>query len=181
MDSFASLIVPAPGPTVDVSPRIIGVIRLRKRELMRKALFALVAVAMLAFAGPAAAGTAASAYTSFTLTASTILWSHSNTLDVRAYSSYRDFDCSPSYRCDRNVMVEFVLHRGIGTYSPIMARSYGETGQYGSSATARFKMPSCKYLRKYTSQTYTVEVNAVAPDGSERQATRYVYLRSCAH
>jgi hypothetical protein len=124
---------------------------------------------------------AASAYTSFSLyVSSAYIWSYSNTLEVRASASYQDYDCSPSYQCDRNVMVEFVVHRGYGTYSPVVGRAYDQTGQYGSSATARFRMPNCRYLKKYSSQPYTVEVNAAAPDGSEKQTTRTVYLRSCA-
>jgi hypothetical protein len=136
---------------------------------------AVAAAAALCFAA------AASAYVSFSLyVTSAYIWSYSNTLEVRVSASYRDYDCTPYYSCDRNVLVEFVLHRGYGTYSPVMARSYGETGQYGSSVSARFRMPDCRYLRKYTSQTYTVEVNAVAPDGSEKSTSRAVYLRSCA-
>jgi hypothetical protein len=56
----------------------------------------------------------------------------------------------------------------------------GETGQYGSSVGARFKLPNCRYIPKYRSQPYTVEVNAVAPDGTETSTSRMVSLRSCA-
>lgn len=51
---------------------------------------------------------------------------------------------------------------------------------YGSSVSASFKLPNCRYIPKYRSQPYTVEVNAVAPDGTEKSTSRMVSLRSCA-
>ena len=123
----------------------------------------------------------ASAYSSFFVSiSSAYIYSYSNTLDVRVSASYRDYDCTPSYSCDRSVLVEIVLHRGYSTYSPVVSRKLGETGQYGGSASASFKLPNCRYIPKYSSQPYTVEVNAVAPDGSEKSTSRLVSLRSCA-
>jgi len=123
----------------------------------------------------------ASAYSSFFLSiSSAYIYSYSNNLDVRVSASYRDYDCTPSYSCDRSVIVEVVLHRGYSTYSPIVARRVAETGQYGSSVSASFRLPNCRYIRKYSSQPYVVEVNAVAPDGTEKSTSRLVSLRSCA-
>ncbi|HXH34484.1 MAG TPA: hypothetical protein VNJ54_08750 [Plantibacter sp.] len=142
-----------------------------------RARFALTAAVLAAFAF---AGTA-SAFTSFYVSiSSAYIYSYSDTLDVSVSASYRDYDCTPSYSCDRNVLVEVVLHRGYGSYSPVVARKIGETGQYGSSVRASFKLPNCRFIPKYRSQPYTVEVNAVAPDGDEKSSSRMVSLRSCA-
>jgi hypothetical protein len=99
---------------------------------------------------------------------------------VRASASYRDYDCTPTYSCDRNVLAEISLHRGYSMYGPIMARTYDETGQYGSSLTAEFRIPPCRFIPRYRSQAYTVVVNAVAPDGQQKRTWRTVYVRSCA-
>jgi hypothetical protein len=155
--------------------RKLGVRRRRRWFGWRIALLTLTAVVgVAAFAG------SASAYASFFVSASTNVWNYSNTLDVNTYASYSDYSCTPSYSCDRNVLVAVVLHRGIGTYSPIVGRQVGQTGQYGSSVRTSFRLPSCRYIPRFSSQTYTVEVNAAAPDGTERQATRMVTQRSCA-
>jgi hypothetical protein len=98
---------------------------------------------------------------------------------VNAYASYRDYGCSPSYRCDRNVLVEFELRRGYSSYSPLIARSYGQPGQYGSSAGASFQLPSCRFLERYRSQPYTIVMTAAAPNGQEKTSSRTVYQRSC--
>jgi hypothetical protein len=135
-----------------------------------------VAAASLVAAAPA------SAYASFTSwVTSANVWSYTtpNRLDVRGYASYRDYDCTPSYQCDRNVMVEFELRRGYSSYSPLVARDYDETGQYGSSVDARFQLPSCRFIQRYGSQAYTIVMTAVAPDGREKTSTRTVYQRSC--
>lgn len=128
---------------------------------------------------PIAAGPQASQFVSFSVSVSAYTLSYSNTLQIRGYASYRDYDCSPSYNCDRNVMVEFTVYRGYSTYSPIVGRAYGETGQYGSSVSANLRLPSCRFVPKYQSITYTIEMDAVAPDGSEKTARTYAYLRSC--
>jgi hypothetical protein len=99
--------------------------------------------------------------------------------DVNAYASYRDYGCIPSYQCDRNVLVEFELRRGYSSYSPLMGRTYGQTGQYGSSARASFQLPSCRFLERFRSQTYTIVMTAVAPNGQEKTSSRTVYQRSC--
>jgi hypothetical protein len=138
-------------------------------------------LAAIVTAAACALAPAASAYTSFSVyITSAYAYSYSNTLSVRASAYYRDSDCTPSYSCDRNVLAEFTLHRGFSRYSPIMARAYDETGQYGLSLSAEFRLPSCRYIARYKSQTYTVVVNAVAPDGEERTSSRTVYVRSCA-
>jgi hypothetical protein len=143
---------------------------------MLKSAVLLVATACAALAG---AGTA-SAYVSFSAWVSSAnVWTYSNKLDVRGYASHRDSDCTPSYQCDRNVLVEFELRRGYGAYSPLMARDYDETGQYGSSVQASFALPSCRFITRYRSQTYTIVMTAVAPDGQEKRSTRTVYQQSC--
>jgi hypothetical protein len=124
----------------------------------------------------------ASAYASFTSwVTSTNIWSHTtpNRLDVRGYASYRDYDCTPSYDCDRNVLVELELRRGYSSYGPVMARLYGETGQYGSYVRGSFRLPSCRFIPRYRSQSYTVTLTAVAPDGQEKTSRRTVTQRSC--
>ena len=41
-----------------------------------------------------------------------------------------------------------------------------------------FKIP-CQVIPPGRSKTYTVVVEAVAPDGQEKTATRTIYVRSC--
>jgi hypothetical protein len=122
---------------------------------------------------------AAPNFTSFLLSASSFVYSYNSTLQSTAFASFHDYDCSPSYQCDRNVLVEFTLHRGFGTFAPIAGRQQGETGQYGSSVRATFRLPSCRLIPRFRSVTYTVEVVADAPNGDEKTTTNYVYLRSC--
>jgi hypothetical protein len=103
--------------------------RLLMPTLRKFVLLATAGLLALAFCG------AASAYTSFTAYISSAnVWTYGspNKLDVTGYASYRDYDCTPSYDCDRNVLVELELRRGYSSYGPVMARLYGETGQYGS-------------------------------------------------
>jgi hypothetical protein len=124
----------------------------------------------------------AAAYTSFTAyVGSAYVWTYSSTnkLDVSVYASYRDNDCTPSYECDRNVLVELELRRGYSSYGPVMARLYGETGQYGSSVRGSFRLPHCRFIPRYRSQSYTVTLTAVAPDGQEKTSRRTVTQRSC--
>ena len=146
---------------------------------MRKTAALTVAVTFVSLFG-AAAASAAPFYTSFSAwVSSATAWTYTNRLDVRGYASYRDWDCTPSYQCDRNVQVEFELRRGFTAYGPLMARSYDETGQYGSSVETSFRLPSCRAIPRYRSQTYTVVMTAYAPDGDEKTSTRTVYQRSC--
>jgi hypothetical protein len=145
--------------------------------------FVLAALAAMALAGTAQASTASpvrSSYTSFFTSVSAYALSYSGSLQVRGYASYRNYSCSPSYRCDQNVMVQFTLHRGYSIYSPIVGRTYGQTGQYGSSVSATFTVPSCRWIPRYQSVTYTVEMRAFATDGQQKTAQTYAYLRSCA-
>ena len=158
--------------TLDVSRR-------GRRRGRRIALIAVMAAVGTAVGAGAFAGNA-SAYGSFYVSASAYVWSYSNTLDVTTRASYTDFSCTPSYACDKNVLVEVVLHRGYSKYSPIVGRQYGQTGQYGSSVRNSFRLPNCRYIPRFRSQPYTVEVNAVAPDGTERSTTRMVTQYSCA-
>ncbi len=148
---------------------------------MLKSAAALLAVVIVGLFG-ASASQAAPAYGSFTAwvsSATVSTYSNPNRLDVRGYASYRDYDCMPSNDCDRNVMVEFELRRGFSAYSPLMARAYAETGQYGTSVQASFRLPHCRAIARYGSQTYTVVMTAFAPDGQEKRSTRTVYQRSC--
>jgi len=121
-----------------------------------------------------------SSYTSFYPSVSAYVLSYTGTLQVRGSASYRDYNCSPSYACDRNVMVKFTLYRGYSTYSPIVGRAYGQTGQYGSTVSSTFQIPSCRVIPRYQSITYTVEMLAVAPNGQQKTARTSAYLRSCA-
>jgi hypothetical protein len=132
-----------------------------------------------AAAAPAANAPLATAFTSFYVSVSAYTLSYSGTLEIHGFASYRDYDCTPSYSCDRNVMTEFTVHRGYSTYSPIVGRAYDETGQYSSSISASFRLPSCRLIPKYSSITYAIEMVADAPDGSEKTATTYAYYRSC--
>jgi hypothetical protein len=137
----------------------------------------LIAVVAIGLMAPGAA----LAYTSFNASiSSTYYWRYSNTIDVTGYASFRDYDCQPSYACDWNVMAEFTLRRGYSSYGPIVGRAYAQTGQYGSSLRATFRVPSCRYIPRYQSVTYTVVMDAVAPNGQERQSSRTVFVRSCA-
>jgi hypothetical protein len=135
----------------------------------------------MAVAGAALFATCASAAASFlSVSATAYVWSYSNQLDVTTSAWYSDYSCTPTYSCDKNVNVEVVLHRGYSTYSPVVARKYGETGQYGSTVRTSFRLPNCKYIPRMSSQHYAVEINASAPDGSEQSTTRLVTQSSCA-
>jgi hypothetical protein len=132
--------------------------------------------AALLLAAPAAAYTSFSAYIS-----GANVWTYSSPskLDVSVYASYRDSDCTSSYYCDRNVLVELELRRGYSSYGPVMARLYDETGQYRSSVRGSFRLPSCRFIPRYRSQSYTVTMTAAAPDGREKTSRRTVTQRSC--
>lgn len=128
----------------------------------------------------AVGASAAYAYTSFYVSVSSAYYySYKSTIDVRGSASFRDYDCTPSYQCDRDVVGEFKLVRGYSAYGPVIARAYDETGQYGSTLKASFRVQSCRYIAKYKSATYTVVLTAEAPNGDEKKATRTVYVRSC--
>jgi hypothetical protein len=118
-------------------------------------------------------------YESFFVSVNAYVLGYSGVMQVSGFASYRDSDCSPSYSCDRNVLVEFTIYRGLSTYSPVVSRAYDETGQYGSSVRASFRLPSCRLIPKYKSITYTVAMLAVSPNGTEKRATSYAYHRSC--
>ena len=151
----------------------------RRPGRRRRRRIAVLTVVVAAIGAAAFAGSA-SAYASFYVSTSANVWSYSNTLDVNTSARYSDYSCTPSYMCDRNVLVEVVLHRGYSKYSPIVGRQYGQTGQYGSSVRTSFRLPNCRYIPRFRSQSYTVEVNAVAPDGTERSTMRMVTQYSCA-
>jgi hypothetical protein len=145
--------------------------------MVKRVVLMIVVPAVVLFAASPAA-----AYTSFNAWISSAnVWTYTNPnrLDVRGYASYRDYDCTPSYQCDRNVVVEFELRRGYSSYSPLMARAYDETGQYGSSAEASFRLPHCRFIARYRSQAFTIVMTAISPDGQEKTSRRTVYQRSC--
>jgi hypothetical protein len=73
-----------------------------------------------------------------------------------------------------------VAIRGLSRYSPRVASWTGETGQYGSSLRHTFRVPRCGLIARYRSVTYTIYMQAVAPNGEERSAQTYVNVRSCA-
>jgi hypothetical protein len=156
---------------------------------MKRVIFA---VAILAVLLPTAAAQASpnrvaqadaparSNYTSFYTSVSAYVLSYTGTLQVNGYASYRDYNCSYSYSCDRNVMVRFTVYRGYSTYGVIVARTYGQTGRYGSSVSSSFRIPTCRMVPRYQTVTYTIEMVAVAPNGQQRTSTTSAYLRSCA-
>src|SRR5947209_5184671 len=81
---------------------------------------------------PLADRPASPAFTSFfAYLTSAFYFSYSGSISVDGYASYRDYDCEPTYNCDRNVDVEFELRRGYGTYGLLIGRRYTSTGQYG--------------------------------------------------
>ena len=139
-------------------------LEVRRRGRWRARRIALLTV--IAAVGVAAFASSASAYASFYVSASANVWSYSNTLDVTTRASYTD-QLQAELRVRQDVLVEVVLHRGYSKYSPIVGRQYGQTGQYGSSVRSSFRLPSCRYIPRFRSQPYTVEVNAVAPDGTD--------------
>jgi len=131
---------------------------------------------------PLADRPASSAFTSFfAYLTSTLYFSYSGSISVGGYASYRDYDCEPTYNCDRNVDVEFELRRGYGTYGLLIGRRYASTGQYGSSVYTSFRVPTCKQLQTGTTAVVTVVMTALAPDGEEKTSYRPVYLRSCRY
>lgn len=137
-------------------------------------------LAVLVIGTARAAVPAPTGYTSFSVyITSAYYWSYSSTLDVRASAYYRDSGCTPSYQCDRDVLGEFKLVRGYSSYGPVVGRAVSETGQYGATLKAAFRLPSCRYIPRYKSVTYTVVLTAAAPNGDEKRATRAVYVRSC--
>jgi hypothetical protein len=141
-----------------------------------------IAISLVAFAIPnvgLAGVPAAQSFTSFALSAYSTIYSYNSTLQATANAYSHDYDCTQSYQCDRNVLVEFTLHRGFGSYAPIVGRLDGETGQYGSSVRATFRLPSCRLIPRFQSVTYTVEVVAAAPNRDEKTTNSYAYLRSC--
>jgi hypothetical protein len=124
--------------------------------------------------------TAAGAYVSFSAYISSASYtSYNNTISVSAYASFRDYDCTPSYQCDRNVIGEFTLRQGYSSYGRIVARVDAETGQYGSYMRVRFRIPSCRFIPRYKTRYYTVTMEAAAPNGDEKTSRRTVYVRSC--
>jgi hypothetical protein len=156
---------------------------------MKRLFLVIATLAALLLAASAGASTAQAApssatmgtsYATFYASVSAYVLSYSGSLQLHGYANYRDYSCSPSYSCDRNVMVQFRVHRGYSIYSPIVGRAYAQTGQYGSSASATVGVPSCRMIPRYQSITYTIEMPAVAPNGQQKTAQTYAYLRSCA-
>jgi hypothetical protein len=122
------------------------------------------------------------AYPSFYARVSSALYfAYSGSISVSSYASFRDYQCYPSYDCDQNVVVQLELRNGFGSYGRLVGRTTGETGQYGSSVHATFRVPACRYIPKGRSVTYTVQMRAVAPNGDVKTARSYVYARSCRY
>jgi hypothetical protein len=122
----------------------------------------------------------ASAYPIFSLSVSAYGLSYTGTISASAYASYSDYSCTPSYACDRNVIVQFRLYRGFGAYGPLVGTSSGQTGQYGSSVRATFTVPPCRFIPRYSRVSYTVAALGVAPNGQQKTSTSYVSISSCA-
>lgn len=106
-------------------------------------------------------------------------YSYSGTISVSGYGSFRDSDCEPSYDCDRNVYAEFELRSGFGSFGRLVARAAAQTGQYGTNMTVNFRVPSCRYIPRFQTVTYTILMAAVAPNGVVKTSQRYVTARSC--
>lgn len=156
---------------------------------MKIRLAALLAVSMLAVCGASASASASgssaatptsSSYYSFSARISSALYfSYSGSISVSGYASVLDTDCYPYYQCDRDVFAEFELRRGFGSFAPLVGRASDETGQYGSSLRASFRVPACRSIPKYKTVTYTLLMEAVAPNGATKTDRRYIYARSC--
>jgi hypothetical protein len=130
----------------------------------------------------APANTERQAYPSFSAWISyAFYYSYSGSINVSSYASFRDYECQPSYACDKNVMVQMELRNGFGSFGRLVARTAGQTGQYGSSVSTTFRVPACRYIPKGRTVTYTVLMSAVAPNGSVKTDQRYVYARSCQY
>jgi len=146
--------------------------------MLRRTIAALAAMLVVGL-GAASSAPASPEYVSFSAYISSSYYSpYSKTLSVSAWASYRDSECYPSYECERNVLAEFTLRKGYSSYGRIMARRYAETGQYLSSMRVSFTLP-CRFIPRYRSETYTLTMDAVAPDGSEKSSRRTVFVRSC--
>jgi hypothetical protein len=130
----------------------------------------------------APANTERQAYPSFSAwISSAFYYSYSGSINVSGYASFRDYQCYPSYQCDQNVIVQTELRNGFGSFGRLVARTAGQTGQYGSSVSATFRVPACRYIPKWRTVTYTVLMTAVAPNGAVKTDQRYVYARSCQY
>ena len=110
-----------------------------------------------------------------------LYFSYSGSISVSSYASFRDYQCYPSYQCDQNVIVQLELRNGFGSFGRLVARMTGETGQYGSSVRATFRVPACRYIPRGRTVTYTVLMRAAAPNGDVKTDHGYVYARSCQY
>ena len=151
-----------------------------RRLLLLAGSLAVVLASLLATATPASAQPGHQAFGSFYTSVSAYSLGSLGQINVNGYASFRDYDCTPSYGCDRNVFASFTVYRGLSRYSPRVASWTGATGQYGSSMRHTFRVPRCGVIPRYRSVTYTIYMQAVAPNGQERSAQTYVYVRSCA-
>ena len=70
-------------------------------------------------------------------------FSYSGSISVSSYASFRDYQCYPSYDCGHNVIVQLELRNGFGSFGRLVGRATGQTGQYGSSVSATFRVPAC--------------------------------------
>jgi hypothetical protein len=153
------------------------------RRLATLCVLALVSLGVGVGAGQAAPSSGQrQAYPSFFASISTAFYySYSGSISVSTHASFRDYQCYPSYDCDQNVIVQLELRNGFGSFGRLVGRTTGQTGQYGSSVYATFRVPTCRYIPRGRSVTYTVLMRAVAPNGDIRTDQRYVYARSCQY
>jgi hypothetical protein len=153
------------------------------RRLVTLCLFAVVFLSVgigVAHAAPSSA--ARQAYPSFYAHIGVPLYlSYSGLISVSTYASFRDYQCYPSYQCDQNVIVQLELRNGVGSFGRLVGLTTGQTGQYGSSVRATFRVPACRYIPKGRTVTYTVLMRAVAPNGDVKTDQGYVYARSCQY
>lgn len=140
-----------------------------------------VLVVCLALAS-ATTATAASTYYSFSAwISSSFYYSYSGSIAVTGYARFQDYDCSPSYQCERNVFAEFELRQGYGRFGRLVSRAYDETGQYGSYMRVTFRVPACRSIPRGRTIIYTALMEAVAPNGAVKTDQRYIRARSCRY
>ena len=152
--------------------------RFRKNATRIAALLVVLASLAVGAGSLAALDAAARTETLTVFVSSTFYTSYNATLNVTASASFRDPDCTSSSQCDRNVEARFVLRQGTSRYGRIATQAYAETGQYSSTLRAKLRV-ACKLIPQYKSKYYLLTVEAVAPNGEEKDASRTISVRSC--
>jgi hypothetical protein len=72
-----------------------------------------------------AASPSVARFSNFTAWLSSPLYlSYLGQINVSGYASFHDYDCQPSYQCERNVFAELELRQGFGRYGAPGRQSY---------------------------------------------------------